>query len=250
MIPAATLGRPEAVHTATRYDRVFYGGMGTLLAAIAVAGFAPTFYLRSWFGAPPTIAGSTQLTTLAQLHGAVYTAWMVLFITQTSLIATRRVKVHRRLGLAGAGLAAVMIVVGYMTAIAAARRGAAPPGAESLPFLVVPLFDVLLFAIFVTAAVLRRRDKESHKRLMLLAYISIIGAGVARLPGMFQYGPLAFFGVAYGLSLIGAGYDLWSRGRINRVYYWGIPLLVVSVPGRLMLSSTGAWRSFAEFLTR
>ena len=250
MMPAATLGNPEAVLAATRYDRVFYGGMGVLLAAIALAGFAPTFYLRAWFGAPPTVAGATELTPLAQIHGFVFTAWMVLFIVQTSLIASRRVKVHRRLGVAGAVLAAIMIVVGYMTAIAAAGRGAAPPGAEPLSFLVVPLFDLVLFAGFVTAAVLRRRDKETHKRLMLLAYISIIAAGVARLPGLLAYGPFMFFGIAYALALVGVAYDQWSRGRIHRVYYWAIPLLVISVPGRLMLSTTGAWRSFAEFVTR
>ena len=250
MIPSATLGRPEAVHAATRYDRAFYGGMGVLLAAVAVAGFAPTFYLRSWFGAPPTVSGATELTPLAQIHGAVFTTWMVLFIVQTSLIASRRVKVHRRLGIAGAVLAAMMIVVGWMTATGAAGRGAAPPGAESLQFLAVPLIDLVLFGIFVTAAILRRRDKETHKRLMLLAYISIIAAAVARLPGMLPYGPLAFFGLGYGLSFIGLAYDQWSRGRIHRVYYWAIPLLVISVPGRLMLSTTAAWRSFAEFVTR
>ena len=250
MIPAATLGNPDAVRAAARYDRVFYGGMGVLLAAIAFAGFAPTFYLRSWFGAPPTVSGATELTTLATIHGAIFTSWMVLFIVQTSLIASRRVAIHRRLGVAGVVLAALMIVVGAMTSIAAARRGGAPPGADPLQFMVVPIVDLVLFATFVTAAVLRRRDKETHKRLMLLAYISIIAAGVARLPGVLPYGPLMFFGIAYALALVGVAYDHWSRGRIHRVYYWGIPLLVMSVPARLMLSTTGAWRSFAEFVTR
>src|SRR5687767_5107095 len=157
MMPAATLGSKEAVHAATRYDRLFFGGMGVLLAAIAVAGFAPTFYLRSWFGAPPTVGGSTELTPLAQIHGAVFTAWMVLFIVQTSLIASRRVKVHRRLGIAGAVPAVMMVVVGWMTATAAAARGATPPGAEPLQFLAVPLFDLVLFAIFVGTALMRRR---------------------------------------------------------------------------------------------
>ena len=105
-------------------------------------------------------------------------------------------------------------------------------------------------ALFVGTALVRRRDKETHKRLMLLAYISIIAAGVARLPGLLPYGPLLFFGIGYGLSLFGPAYHQWSRGKIHRVYYWGIPLLLISVPARLMLSSTGAWRSFAEFLTR
>jgi len=250
MMPAVTAGSSEAVHVATRYDRVFFGGMGLLLAAIAVAGFAPTFYLRSWFGAPPTVGGATELTPLAQIHGAIFTAWMVLFIVQTSLIASRRVRMHRRLGIGGAVLAVMMIVVGWMTAISAARRGATPPGADPLVFLVVPLFDLALFAVFITAALVRRRDKEAHKRLMLLAYISIIAAGVARLPGILPYGPFVFFGIAYSVALVGVAYDQWSRGRIHRVYYWGIPLLIVLVPGRLMLSSTTAWRSFAEFVTR
>lgn len=250
MIPAATLGHPEAVHAATRYDRVFYGGMGVLLAAIAFAGFAPTFYLRSWFGAPPTVSGTTELSTMAQIHGALFTAWMVLFTVQTSLIAARRVKVHRRLGLAGAVLAPLMIVFGWITATGAAARGATPPGAEPLQFLAVPLFDLLLFGIFVAAALLRRRDKESHKRLMLLAYISIIAAGVARLPGLLPLGPLVFFGIGYGLAFLGLAYDKWSRGVIHRVYYWGVPLLVLSVPARLFISTTAAWQSFAELVTR
>jgi hypothetical protein len=44
--------------------------------------------------------------------------------------------------------------------------------------------------------------------------------------------------------------DLVSRGRIHSTYIWGGVLLVVSVPGRLMMSGTGTWRRIAEFLTR
>ena len=102
----------------------------------------------------------------------------------------------------------------------------------------------------MTAAVLRRREKDAHKRLLLLAYISIIAAAVARMPGVFPYGPLAFFGIGYGAALLGVAYDYWSRGRVSRVYMWGIAVLVLSVPLRLALSSTSAWRSFAEFITR
>ena len=55
----------------------------------------------------------------------------------------------------------------------------------------------------------------------------------------FPYGPFVSFGIACGLSFIGLAYGQWSRGRIHRVYYWAIPLLLISVPGRLMLSTTG-----------
>jgi hypothetical protein len=50
--------------------------------------------------------------------------------------------------------------------------------------------------------------------------------------------------------LIAVAYDIASRRRIHPVYLWGVPLLVASVPLRLMLSSTGIWRTFAETITK
>jgi hypothetical protein len=244
------VSRPMRAHAPGAYDRVFYTTMAVLMALTAFAGFAPTFYLRGYFGAPVTISGSTTLSPLTQVHGALFSAWVLLFIVQTALVANRRVAVHRRLGIAGVVLAAAMIVAGFNTAIASAARGAHPPGAEPLPFLVVPLFDIALFTIFVSLAVWKRREKESHKRLMLLAYVSIITAAVARIPGVFPYGPFAFFGLSFLFVVAGAAYDMATRRRVHPVYLWGGALIAVSVPGRLMLSGTQAWLSFAQFLVR
>ena len=248
---SAAVPRPvQEPSVAGAYDRVFYSGMAITLAIVVFVGFAPTFYLRNLFGAPQTATGATALTPLAQFHGFVFTAWVLLFIVQTALVASRRVTVHRRLGIAGAGLALVMLVVGVMTAVRAAARGSAPPGVDSLAFLIIPLTDMVLFAIFVGAAVALRRNKETHKRLMLLAYISIVVAGVARLPGVIQYGPPLFFGLTFIFLVIAILYDLWSRRRVHAVYIWGGGLFAASVPLRLMLSETQAWRAVAEFLVR
>jgi hypothetical protein len=235
--------------TAAR-DRTFYTGMSILMASVVMIGFAPTYYLRGYFGAPKTISGTAALTPMMHVHATLFTSWVLLFIVQTALVAGRRVALHRKLGVAGAVLAAAMVIVGVNTTIEAARRGAAPGGVDPLAFMVVPLFDVTLFAGFVTAAVLRRREKEAHKRLMLLAYVSIITAAVARLPGLVVYGPLVFFGLSLLFVVMGMVYDRISRGRIHRVYLWGGALLFVSVPLRLALSGTAAWRAFAEFLVR
>jgi hypothetical protein len=184
------------------------------------------------------------------VHGALFTAWVLLFIVQTALVASRRVAVHRRLGVAGAVLAAAMVVAGTIIAIATAARGSAPPGMDPLAFLVIPIFDMVLFATFVTAALALRRDKEAHKRLMLLAYVSIIVAAVARLPGVLPLGPAGFFGLSF-LFVVAAGiYDFLSRRRVHKVYLWGGALILVSVPARLFISGTSAWRSLAELLTR
>ena len=135
-------------------------------------------------------------------------------------------------------------------AIATAARGSAPVGADPLAFLVIPIFDMVLFATFVTAALALRRDKETHKRLMLLAYVSIIVAAVARLPGVLPLGPPAFFGLSFLFVVVGGIYDFLSRRRVHRAYLYGGALILISVPVRLAISGTGAWRALAELLTR
>jgi hypothetical protein len=45
-------------------------------------------------------------------------------------------------------------------------------------------------------------------------------------------------------------YDFLSRGRVHKAYIWGGAILVLSIPVRLGLSTTSAWRAFAEMLTR
>lgn len=234
--------------SARRYDRMFYSGMGIALALTAFIGFAPTYYLRLLGEAPMATVSGQPMTTLVHLHGALFTGWMLLFIVQTGLVAAHRVKLHQRLGIGGVVLAAAMVIVGAKTAIASAAAGAAPPGVDPLAFLAIPIFDLLLFAGFFTAAVQLRRKKEAHKRLMLLAYVSIIAAAMARLPGVLPMGPLVFYGLAFIFLGLGVAYDLFSRGRVHQVYLWGGLGLVLSVPVRLLVSGTAAWRFFAELL--
>jgi hypothetical protein len=241
--PVASQARPRAV---THYDRHFYSGMAVLMALTVLAGFAPTYYLRVASGSAVTITGGS-VTPLVHLHGILFTGWVLFFILQTTLIARRNVALHRTMGIGGVALAAAMIVVGFRTAIASAARGSAPPGVDPLVFLVVPIFDIVLFTGFVASAIGMRANREAHKRLMLLAYISIITAAVARLPGLLPYGPLVFFGLTFVFLALGIAYDVASRRRVHRVYVWGGGLLVASVPLRLALSATPAWRAFAEF---
>lgn len=241
--------RTVPVPAAGAYDRLFYGTMAVALAITTFIGFAPTYYLRLVSGGPTATLSGGPFTRAFHVHGALFTAWVLLFIVQTALISTRRVAVHRRLGIAGAVLAAAMVVAGTLVAVSSAARGSAPTGMTPLAFLVIPLFDLVLFAGFVSAALVARRNKEAHKRLMLLAYVSIITAAMARLPGVLPLGPPAFFGLALLFVVAGAIYDFVSRGRVHKAYLWGGAILVVSVPLRLAIANTSAWQSFAKLLT-
>lgn len=244
---AAVVAETRVAHVG-RHDRLFYGGIAITGAVMTVVGFAPTYYLRFLDGGPQATISGGPYSTLVHVHGAVFTAWVLLFITQTALISARRVRVHRMLGVFGAGLAAAMVAAGVFTGIELGRRGAAPPGVDPLTFMAIPLGDMVMFGGFIVAALLRRRDKESHKRLMLLAYASILAAPAARLPGILPLGPLAFYAIAFLLVVAGVIYDYASRGTVHKVYRWGGGLLFLSVPVRLALSGTEAWHAVARFL--
>lgn len=234
--------------TRIRYDRIFYSSMAIGMALTVLVGFGPTYYTKLLGSAPMATFSGAPITPLVHLHGLLFTAWVLLFIAQTALVAQRRVAVHRRMGIVGAVLAGSMVVVGIVAALKLAARGAAPPGIDPLSFVLVPVGDMIVFAAFVATALRMRANREAHKRLMLLAYVSIIAAATARLPGMLPYGPLAFYGLAFVFILIGIIYDSFSRRRVHPVYIWGGGALVLSVPLRLIVSGTDAWKSFAQIL--
>jgi uncharacterized membrane protein YozB (DUF420 family) len=237
---------PSSIVNAKRRERVFYTGMSLIMAIIVVAGFSRTWFLRPYF--PQT----QPLIPLLILHGVVFSSWIVLFITQTSLVAAKRTRTHMRLGIAGGVLACSMIILGTVTAIVRAKGSPSPiPGVNPLSFLTIPLGDMLVFGILVGAAFYFRRKVDTHKRLMLLATIGILPAAVARIPLAFiqQGGPLAFFGLPDLLIIPCLIYDMVSRGRPHRATVLAGSLIVVSHPLRMIIGGTHAWIVFATWLT-
>lgn len=227
-----------------RRERFFYIGIAIVIVGVVFGGFARTYFLRPYFTTQP-------LMPLLHLHGIVFTSWLVLYFTQTILIAAKRTDIHRRLGIAGAVIAVLMILIGTTTAIIRAQQGATPAeGIPPLVFLVIPLGDMLVFAILIGAGFYFRRQPDVHKRLMLLATISILAAAIARLPFAFlQAGPPAFFGVTDLFIAACFIYDLITRGRVHRATAIGGLLIVASQPLRLIISGTGVWIAFATWLT-
>src|SRR5689334_8011847 len=69
-----------------------------MMVLFAVA-FAPSFIDTSRRNTP------LPLTALVAIHGLLGVGWLFLFLPQATLVATRRVAVHRRLGVFGAVLA-------------------------------------------------------------------------------------------------------------------------------------------------
>jgi len=226
-------------------ERVFFTGMALAILITVFAGFSRTYFLRSYFTPGPLIP-------LLHLHGLVFSSWIALFITQTSLIAAKRVRTHMTLGIAGGVIASLMIIVGTVTAIIRAKGPSPIPGVNPLTFLTIPLGDMLVFAILVSSAFYFRRRVDVHKRLMLLATIGILPAAVARLPFAFiqQYGPLAFFGLSDLFIVPCVIFDFITRGRPHRATMLAGALIILSHPLRMLLGTTNAWLAFATWITQ
>lgn len=229
------------------FERRFFLTVAILFPIIALIGFAPTYYLKPFFESPPVPRA------VVHLHGLVMAAWIVLFIAQVYLIRSTRIKVHQRLGLLSIILAVAIFVSGLATAIAAAKYGSnsTPPGVKPLEFLIVPFFDVIVFAVLFGAAVYYRRNAPNHKRLMLLTVLNFLPPAIARFPfGLTEsYGPLWFFGVPDVLALIFVIIDTWRNKKLNRVFLAGAIFLIASHWLRLIFASSATWLSFATWLT-
>src|SRR6476659_9612672 len=122
-----------------RYDHLFFSAMAVLILATVFAGFAPSYYFAGIFRAPLP-------SRIIHVHGAVFSCWILLLITQTSLVSAGRVDVHRRLGIAGFVLACLMVVVGVLAATNALVRGV---GRDPLAFYMVSIVDMVLFPTLV-----------------------------------------------------------------------------------------------------
>ena len=222
-------------------DRLFFTGMALASVLTLALGFAPTYFVRS-STLPP-------LSLLYHLHGALFTLWILVFVVQAVLVASRRTDIHRRLGAAGAVVAFAVFIMGVTVSIETLRRGGGTHIAEPRAFLAIPLGDMITFAILVAAAVVLRRQTDAHKRLMLLATISVLTAAVAR--GLAQInagGPMGLFVGTDIFVLALILYDNVSRGQVHPASIWGGLLIVVFKPLLFAASGTSAWLAFADTL--
>jgi len=227
-------------------ERRFFTGMALAILATVIVGFSRSFFLRPLFPEWPSPS-----ETIFYVHGAVFTAWIVLMVAQASLVAGGRTELHRKIGPFSAVLAVAMVVLGTLGALIAARRatGFVQIPVPPLQFLAIPIFDMILFGTFVWLAIAQRRNPQAHKRWMLLATVNLVTAAIARWPGVQGLGPLAFFGLTDLFVIALAIWDFRARGRLHPVTLWGGLLIIVSQPLRLVVSDTQGWLAFARWAT-
>jgi hypothetical protein len=223
----------------------FYVSIAVASALLVFAGFARTYFLRSLFGFP-------ALPGFLHLHGLVITLWFVLFFVQACLISAHRTHLHRQLGVFGVGLAALMVAVTGAVVLSAARRGftAFPETVKWPGFLLLSLGIVLTFAALFGAAVLLRRRCALHKRLMVLASLSIWGPAISRLPLHFIQTGSLWTSIAVGDAcvLTCVAIDSTRNRRLDPAFLWGGLLILCSHPFLVWMGNSPTWSRMATWL--
>ena len=236
--------------------------MALACLAIAVLGFVPTFFV-------PVAQGTFAREPIVYLHGFLFFAWVVFFCWQTWLVAAGRSAGHRAWGLLGVAIATAMafsvVTVEIIRMHHAAPLSSVPP--QPAVATLNQVLAITFFEVCIVAALANVRRPEVHKRFMLLATISLLGAPIGRWwtiafadqfasvanlagppdPAMF----LLLMGPSLSSSLlivVAMLFDWRTRGRVSPVYSFGMPAFLLMGPLTGLIGFTPAWLAVVDWL--
>lgn len=233
---------PRIEHLSRRSrEHLFFWGMSVLITLVFFIGFAKTYFLAGYFHAKPLAA------PIVHVHAAVFTSWILLLVTQASLAASGNIRIHRRLGLIGLGVAPLMVILGVLVAREMVGRLSPILGVPRAALIfAVALSEITGFALPVFFAFRLRRWPDYHKRLILIGTIAMTTAGFGRWPIHFLlHQPLPAMGCMIGLLALVVAYDLLALRRVHRATLLGSAWVVLIELTSLSVSHTAAWHAFA-----
>lgn len=198
--------------------RYFYFCASLVMAGLAVWGFSNTVDALLLHANPPR-------PLLLWFHGAVFSAWIVLFIAQSALVRVRKVTVHRALGWFGAALAATMVVSGFIVSVVMLRFDVTVLHRKTVaPFLSILWSDMIIFGACMALAIYLRKRPEYHRRLVFMASCQLMQAAFVRFHYI-GYHDL-FYPALDVLIVAGMLRDLVADSRVNRVYLYVFPAII------------------------
>jgi hypothetical protein len=220
-----------------RADDLFFIFAAVLILLTVFIGFARTYYLAGIFHAHlPNL--------LVHFHGAIFTCWILVFVAQIALVSSHHIRWHMRLGIFAIILAVFMVLIGFATLIAVVRRHAVfRMGLDTL--FAGDVLQLSAFALLIGWGFLARRDAPTHKRLMLLGTVALLGPALARWPFPFVFSStLVFFGMLDAIPILLIAFDLWSCRKIHLATIFGTLLLLVIQFSMRPIGHSAVWHHF------
>jgi hypothetical protein len=218
-VPAAKKGTSTTFPLKTFLSKYFYFCMSLAMAGLVVWGFSRTVDDNLFHASPPR-------PFLLWIHGAAFSLWVLFFIAQSALVRIHKVGVHRSLGWFGAGLATLMVPLGFAIAVIMARFDTVVHHqADAYAFLSIPFYDMIAFGTCIGLAIYWRKKPDFHRRLVFIATCGLMDAALGRFDYLFNHN--LFYACLDLLIVLGMVRDLVVDRRVNKVYLYALPVLIV-----------------------
>lgn len=216
----------------------FFVTFASVFALIVFTGFSRTFFI-------PVVEGTFSRPWVVHVHGALFFTWTGLLLLQAVLAATRRLKLHRRIGAIAAWLIVPMLVLGSVVAVRDTINDFhAGEGNGALSFFYGELADLAMFGLLAGAAMLLRNKPEYHKRLVILGSLGLLGAAFGRITEIAPAYPYVFFGLIVSVAL----YDLRSRRSVHPATLIGGAVLLLLNFTENLIGDSELWLGTAHQL--
>jgi hypothetical protein len=234
-----------------RSERLFYVIAGSAMLLLTAVGFRLFLVHGKGFGGGDI---THQIVPLVVVHGVAMFSWIILFLVQSIFILNGNRRLHMRIGVGGAVLAAVlaacMVPLGSFTAILSTRHN--PEMYQGFSggrfFLATMLGEMLSCGVLVTVAVIYRRRSEIHRPMMLLASLVIISGSLGRCPYIGEFAampPLYVLGPALVLGALFAVLRWGMTRTFDRWYGIGYSAFAVASVIFIAVGRSALWNQIA-----
>jgi hypothetical protein len=257
--PDVLSGTPRA-HALDRWIFVF---MATWFIAITLAGFIPDSMMKVGMVRAGT---RPPFPIVLHMHAVLMGSFLLLLLAQTVLMATGRRALHMRLGIVGMALAAALVVVGFVLAPTMYYQTwnalqSAPPAARAKlqevlsikeNILLLQLRIGILFPLFLAIGLRARGGNAGlHKRMMILATVMALPAGIDRIPWLPSMMPVSPFAVdLYTVLAISPmlAWDVIRNRSVHQAYWIWFAVTVPAAVAVNLLWDTPGWHSTARHI--
>jgi hypothetical protein len=231
-----------------KIDRFFYTGAAGVFLALMIVAFHPFFLRGTHFDGSPI---DPSIFWIVAVHGISITAWFVLFLAQSLLIAVRNRRVHMTLGWSAIVIGIVIAGSGTLVAI---RSVQLTPGfvffnMEYPRFLLAMFTEMAMFTAFLTTGIVTRKKPRAHRPMMLLTGLTILPGATARIPMLYPvFGHSGWIGLFGPVFCMGAILLLIRLAMTRKVDPWfaeGYAIWVVGYIAATNLSLTETWSRMA-----
>jgi len=220
------------MHSLAQQDTRFFRRFSWVILAFVIIAFGGKAIFDT--------ADLPPITLMHHFHAVSMGSWFVLFALQATLTERGNVALHRTLG----RFSPIVVITFLIFAAIISKLNWLRMGE---PLIVTAnTINILLFLGFYTTAILKRRDTDSHKRLMVFATLAIMGPAAGRIPETFDANVFFAVPISFAFIFTPLVYDRFFRRKVHRATIIGTVLLISSIPILLTLSGLAEWISVLE----